>query len=506
MHVETFYGGAINIETASGFTLNPLRGRVWRIAITTASQVVSLPDATEYSTGGPYFYIINCGSESFEIQDGAYASIVGGVVDPLDAVVISLADNSNKAGKWVAARLELKSSCTVSVEKNVYCVGGMDFVYTGYDTQQVAWKNNLYEYNVNTKVHSACSEYPNDTPCVPAAGDGGGYFKIINPVTDEVAKGDWLYTTPSEHLGYQPPFDTWHTFAAPPNETYPDSTCRRKEFSVVDNACDQLWIIGGEEANGNYPVKDTLHYTSTTDSWVRKQVAPQMILRAMCSMVDGLIYCYGFDPSDKYCYESSPTTDGYCVEYDPIKDSWRTRTSHTDQLGVSETHGGQGNSAAHAFYGSACRMYGQMPDYPSLAQYEHGEDLPHNTCPSTPNCVHKEPRWDEYTPDTDSWQVVTLLPFTYGGDPLISGQYQNVSAVASHNDTLYGESTTEDICIGFGQQHLHFRQDSESSDNGWFLGGSTKMRVYRLALGTYLEYDTHPVQAYNMGAATAPAT
>ncbi len=95
---ETFYGGAIFQSISATLTLYPSK-RVWIIQAT-ASQVVKLPDATTLKEGGPYFYIINIGSNDFDLQDndGNVLQTVAQVTT--DIVLCSLENNSTSAGQW----------------------------------------------------------------------------------------------------------------------------------------------------------------------------------------------------------------------------------------------------------------------------------------------------------------------------------------------------------------------------------------------------------------------
>ena len=99
----TFFGGAIFQNISATLNLHPYK-RVWTITAT-ASQIVKLPDATTLRTGGPYFYVINIGSNSFDLQDNG--STVLDTVAVNEVVLCALANNSTAAGQWFNLRRAL---------------------------------------------------------------------------------------------------------------------------------------------------------------------------------------------------------------------------------------------------------------------------------------------------------------------------------------------------------------------------------------------------------------
>lgn len=95
---QTFYGDA-KFESISA-TLNLYTSkRIWTIQAT-AGQVVKLPDATTLVEGGPYFYIINIGSNDFDLQDNDGNVLQTVAQATTDLVLCALADNSTSAGVW----------------------------------------------------------------------------------------------------------------------------------------------------------------------------------------------------------------------------------------------------------------------------------------------------------------------------------------------------------------------------------------------------------------------
>lgn len=94
---QTFYGDAKFESISALFEVYPSK-RVWTISAT-AGQLVRLPDARTLEGGGPYFYIINIGANTFTIRDNTNVILL----NPLgtsEAAVIALADNTTRAGEW----------------------------------------------------------------------------------------------------------------------------------------------------------------------------------------------------------------------------------------------------------------------------------------------------------------------------------------------------------------------------------------------------------------------
>ena len=95
---EDFYGGAVYNNISATLNLHPSK-RVWTITAT-ASQVVKLPDATTLKNGGPYFYVINVGSNDFDLQDNDGNVLHTVAQATTDLVLCAMADNSTVAGVW----------------------------------------------------------------------------------------------------------------------------------------------------------------------------------------------------------------------------------------------------------------------------------------------------------------------------------------------------------------------------------------------------------------------
>ncbi len=99
-----FFGGAIYNSISATLDLHPYR-RVWTI-VATAGQSVVLPDATLLREGGPYFYIINLGAPSFDLEDNdnTVLDTVAGSDTTAESVLVALAVNGSAAGTWYTLR------------------------------------------------------------------------------------------------------------------------------------------------------------------------------------------------------------------------------------------------------------------------------------------------------------------------------------------------------------------------------------------------------------------
>jgi len=71
-----FYGGAVETSLSANITLSLTSGRVQIVAATATSLAVSLPDPTALPAGGPYFYIVNSGTNSFAVKNNSGTSLV----------------------------------------------------------------------------------------------------------------------------------------------------------------------------------------------------------------------------------------------------------------------------------------------------------------------------------------------------------------------------------------------------------------------------------------------
>jgi hypothetical protein len=101
---DFFYGGAREISSAADLALTVSLGRVQAIQMTATGKKVKLPNTTGVPHGGPVFYILNVGSNTFEIQkhDGSALSPVMNVAAGQLVIVTLSKDNAGNPVWYVA--------------------------------------------------------------------------------------------------------------------------------------------------------------------------------------------------------------------------------------------------------------------------------------------------------------------------------------------------------------------------------------------------------------------
>lgn len=100
LSAESFFGGARYTSSGSNFALNWYGARVHAVSMTAGSLHLTLPPATVHplDEGGPAFFILNVGANSFGVRDSASTALV--TVPAGDGVTMTLLDNSTAAGTW----------------------------------------------------------------------------------------------------------------------------------------------------------------------------------------------------------------------------------------------------------------------------------------------------------------------------------------------------------------------------------------------------------------------
>jgi uncharacterized protein (TIGR02217 family) len=94
------YGGGKYDALSESISISVLQARVYNLAPSAADKTVSLPDTTDLITGGPYFYIINSGTESLEVLDYEGETVVALAADESCTLVLAVDDEDNKV--WFA--------------------------------------------------------------------------------------------------------------------------------------------------------------------------------------------------------------------------------------------------------------------------------------------------------------------------------------------------------------------------------------------------------------------
>ncbi len=98
---EFYYGGASAIALSANTSISVLNGRVLDVMPSTSGLKVALPDTTDLSCGGPYFFIHNAsGDYTFEITNSNGDTVV--IIAVSDTVEIILGKNADGDKVWFA--------------------------------------------------------------------------------------------------------------------------------------------------------------------------------------------------------------------------------------------------------------------------------------------------------------------------------------------------------------------------------------------------------------------
>lgn len=76
---EFFFGGALELAISADYTLAISQGRLVSLEATTTGLAARLPDPTDLPPGGPYWFIVNTGSNAFAIKTHDGTTIVATV-------------------------------------------------------------------------------------------------------------------------------------------------------------------------------------------------------------------------------------------------------------------------------------------------------------------------------------------------------------------------------------------------------------------------------------------
>ena len=94
------YGGGKYDALSESISISVLQARVYNLAPSAADKTVSLPAVTDLITGGPYFYIINSGTESIDVLNYEAETVVTLAADESCTIVLAVDDGDNKV--WFA--------------------------------------------------------------------------------------------------------------------------------------------------------------------------------------------------------------------------------------------------------------------------------------------------------------------------------------------------------------------------------------------------------------------
>lgn len=97
---EFFYGGAASFSSADSISISPQSGRVVSVNMTTTGKAVTLPNFTSLPLGGPYFYLANTGSNSWDLKSHT-GSTIRSVASGVRVMIVLGVDGSNNKAWYV---------------------------------------------------------------------------------------------------------------------------------------------------------------------------------------------------------------------------------------------------------------------------------------------------------------------------------------------------------------------------------------------------------------------
>jgi hypothetical protein len=95
-----FLSGSQELSPGAAFDIKPRGGRAIVVTAGSAGIDGKMPDARTFQEGGPIAYILNVGSNSFDVVDQSDAVIV--TLAANEAATMLLFDNSTADGDWDA--------------------------------------------------------------------------------------------------------------------------------------------------------------------------------------------------------------------------------------------------------------------------------------------------------------------------------------------------------------------------------------------------------------------
>ncbi|UOF80088.1 kelch protein genomics consortium [Caudoviricetes sp.] len=149
---DAFFGGAQFLSISANKTLSFAIGKVCCVDATVGSLNVKLPSARQLRTGGYQGVVINCGSNSFALQDNGGTTLKTMV--PGDAVELYCTDNLTSAGLWI-----YRSGVAGSSPEPIVDYYGYIFGASSVDAE----RDDTREYRSQTDVWSLKTELPDYT-------------------------------------------------------------------------------------------------------------------------------------------------------------------------------------------------------------------------------------------------------------------------------------------------------------------------------------------------------
>jgi len=204
--------------------------------------------------------------------------------------------------------------------------------------------------------------------------------------------------------------DGWTAGTDIPTPRWEHYTC------VVDG---KVYVIGG--AWPVYPVLGTVEvYDPATDTWTEKSEMPTARQGLSTSVVNGKIYAIGGGAR----YGVAVTTFSTVEEYDPVTDTWTTKSPMPTSRGWHSAividgkiyiFGGAQNAAPSTRHILTVEVYDPMTD-----TWSQKGEMPRGMGAGSGNVVDGKiyffggyggkQRVDEYTPSSDTWAVKSEMP------------------------------------------------------------------------------------------------
>ena len=209
---------------------------------------------------------------------------------------------------------------------------------------------------------------------------------------------------------YDPANDTWAT-----KEPMPTA---RNRFGIA--VCqNKIYVIGGETDEGYTGANEV--YDPLTDTWETRTPMPTVRADLSANVVDGKIYLIG--GTEVYGYGAWPRAINVTEVYDPVTDSWTTKTS------IPTAVGGYASAVVdNQIYVIGSLGWGEPPSginqiySPATDTWVVGSSMPTwfteraaaaaTTGVFAPKRIHV--LWDDeyrvYDPESDSWSTATSMP------------------------------------------------------------------------------------------------
>lgn len=311
--IEKFYGWAKEQTISSDTHLYLILGRAQVITASSTGLKVRLPDATRLKPGGPYMYILNNGTNSFEIVDKGGNSFSPALNLAADEVAtMLLVEGGTQNGTWAYAINDSGGITPPDQVTRVYVYGGDgNAVQTARIQEFDTVGNNWVQMTSSTLDHKASTGF--------AIGNRGyAHGSSLNP-------GHYRL---EEYYG-----DTW------------------TEKTAGDIRVDGTTINGkgylAQEAGFRY----VREYDRVSDAWTDKNDATPATIEVFGGITG---YAYG-----SYGFSTSVAT----YSYEPIADSWVDKSSAAPSPDRTQLSGDATSSKFYACLGYKVTYLADCEEY-----------------------------------------------------------------------------------------------------------------------------------------------